>query len=86
MTEQDYKAIWLALDDPSAERNYIAKERLDVIKAEFNAMEALIDRHFNRIVRAANAWQKQDPARALIRPDFGSLMDWLMEKAGIDEG
>jgi len=84
MTEADYKAIWIALDDPSAERCYIAKERLDVIKGECDAMDALIEMQMNRMARATVAWRAGYPARSFIQPDLGALLDWLMEKAGVE--
>ena len=84
MTEQDYKAIWLALDDPSAERNYIAKERLDVVKGECDVMDALFAMQWNRMAKTTVAWREGHPERSFIQPDLGALLEWLMERAGIE--
>jgi hypothetical protein len=84
MTKTDYQSIRIALEDPDSTRCYLAKERLDVIRSECNAQDTVITYYLNYMAKAIVAWREGYPERSFIQPDFGVLLDWLMEKAGVE--
>ena len=64
------------------ETNYLSMDREALIRQlrEYDQMFAL---QFDRASEATALWREEDPkARALVLPDFGDLLVWLMNRGG----
>lgn len=59
------------------------KARADAAEAELAELRAVFELQWTRMDEATKWWRAEDPgARALIMPDLGDLLRWLMDQAG----
>lgn len=67
-----------------AERDQLRAE-VARLRAELKTFEQLFDLQQTRMCRATALWRAESPAdRALVLPDLGDLLDWLIERGAGD--
>lgn len=81
--EQQYNAYntgtdgWMRGDPPPD-----VVDRIPELLAEVRDHRALLDLQYRRMAEATDRWRAEDPeARALVMPDLGDLLRWLMDDA-----
>ena len=59
------------------------RAQVGALLAEVDETRALFDMQWTRMRRATELWRAESlDERALVAPDLGALLDWLMEQAG----
>lgn len=57
----------------------------DLQRAKLRDLEHLFDIQWRRMQKATELWRAEDPkTRALIRPDLGDMLQWLMDRGDPD--
>jgi ElaB/YqjD/DUF883 family membrane-anchored ribosome-binding protein len=81
-----------AVVDRCAERDRLRSERdelaaeLDRLADELSVTHRLFDLQCRRMAAATDRWREESPAeRALVSPDLGTLLQWLMDRADAAE-
>lgn len=69
-----------------AESEAAAADRIDALTRESDTLNRLFDVQQTRMREATELWRAEDPeGRALILPDLGDLLKWLMVRAEVPE-
>jgi len=59
-----------------------SNNKLSELERELAKLRALFDMQWQRMTEATARWRAEDPeARALVMPDLGDLLQWLMADA-----
>jgi hypothetical protein len=67
---------------PAPVMRFLAVPDLNALRDELIETRALFDLEWTRMGEATERWRAEDPeARALIMPDLGALLKWLMDDA-----